>query len=168
MSFISMVSIHHTIPFAILFLAAITSINFANAYLALTLRNRARPADISTTDDTLYHDFRRLQSDITRDMTIAAIFTSIYTIYGALKRLLSRESSRSMHGASQAILCLVIFIIWAVTTSRLYGFWSSFIKSGTSNSLIYYAMIYHGIVAMSAYGSFFLLATILAAVHFLV
>jgi hypothetical protein len=73
-----------------------------------------------------------------------------------------------MHGASQAILCLVIFIIWAVTTSRLYGFWSSFIKSGTSNSLIHQAMIYNGIVAMSAYGSFFLLATILAAVHFLV
>jgi hypothetical protein len=39
----------------------------------------------------------RLQRDTTRDMTIAAIFTSTYTIYGVLKRLPSWNSSRAMH-----------------------------------------------------------------------
>jgi hypothetical protein len=98
-----------------------------------------------------------------------AIATTAVIIYGAVIAVHSRwlrdhEGTLYAFVIAQVVLAFIMIATGGYLADQVHGFYTSFEKFGTHDSIPYYSLMYYGGVAQAAYGSVLVFLTITVVV----
>ncbi|KAH6667308.1 hypothetical protein B0J14DRAFT_642677 [Halenospora varia] len=147
-----------TILFFTLLSLAVAGLNSANAHFSIILRDRARSDYINTADGIPDNNFQKLQSNALIVTVFMAIATTAVIIYGAVIAVHPRWL-RDHKGTILHHDCYGGYL-----ADQVHGFYTSFEKFGTHDSIPYYSLMYYGGVAQAVYGSVLVFLTITVVV----
>jgi hypothetical protein len=158
-----------TILFFTLLSLAVTGLNSANAHFSIILRDRARSDYINTANGILDNNFQKLQSNALIVTVFMAITTTAVIIYGAViaihpRWLRDHKGTMYAFAVAQVVLAFIMIAAGGYLADQVHGFYTSFDKFGTQDSIPYYSLMYYGGVAQAAYGSVLVFLTITVVV----
>ena len=156
-----------TIFFFTVLSSAVACLKSANAHFSIILRDRARSDYISPADGILDNNFQSLQNHAILATVCTALATTAVIIYGVVIAFHStwlRDHKGTMHAFvfAQVILAFIMIGTGGWLADHVNGFYTSFEKFGTHDSIPYYSLMYYGGVAQAAYGSVLLAITVVA------
>jgi hypothetical protein len=158
-----------TILFFTLLSLAVAGLNSANAHFSIILRDRARSDYINTAEGILDNNFQKLQSNALIVTVFTALATTAFIIYGAMiavhpRWLRDYEGTLYAFTIAQIVLAFIMIATGGFLADHVHGFYTSFEKFGTHDSIPYYSLMYYGGVAQAAYGSLLVVLTIIVVV----